>query len=115
MDFRIIVAEQREELEDIERRENIIERSSIGKAKNFLKYPNILAVTGIRRCGKSVFSYLTARNERFGYINFDDERLSNVNAADLDKILGAFYELYGDVEYVILDEIQNVEKSIPAC
>jgi len=45
----------------------------------------------------------------FGYINFDDERLYGVKAKDLDLVLQAFYELYGDVDYIILDEPQNVE------
>jgi predicted AAA+ superfamily ATPase len=45
----------------------------------------------------------------FGYINFDDERLYGVKAKDLDLVLQAFYELYGDVDYIILDGPQNVE------
>ena len=73
-----------------------------------LKYPNILAVLGIRRCGKSIFSYLLAKQHNFAYINFDDERLVGLKSDDLNKILESFYELYGDVDYIILDEIQNV-------
>ncbi|MCG2726481.1 MAG: ATP-binding protein [Elusimicrobia bacterium] len=108
MNFKSIIKEQREELENIESSEKIIQRESFNKAKSFLKYPNILVITGIRRCGKSIFSYLIAKNENFGYINFDDERLLGLKIDSLDKILQAFYELYGDIEYVILDEIQNI-------
>ena len=110
MDFREIIKEQREELEFIEKRERIIKREFLDKAKRFLKYPNILVITGVRRCGKSVFSYLLAKENKFGYINFDDERLSSVKSEDLNKILQAFYNLYGDIDYIILDEIQNVKK-----
>ncbi|MGB9680691.1 MAG: ATP-binding protein [Minisyncoccia bacterium] len=110
MDFKTIVKEQREELESIEKREKIIERELLIKAKNFLLYPNTLVVTGVRRCGKSIFSYLLAKREKFGYINFDDERLTGIKTEDLNKILQAFYELYDDVEYIILDEVQNVKK-----
>jgi predicted AAA+ superfamily ATPase len=69
-----------------------------------------LAVTGVRRCGKSIFSYMMAKGCLFGYANFDDERLACMRSEDLNGIMEAFYGLYGDVEYVILDEIQNVEK-----
>lgn len=107
-----IVASQRSELEDKFRKEKIIERERLPHAKKFLKYPNILAVLGVRRCGKSIFSVLIAKEmgKNFGYINFDDERLVGVRAGDLNKILQAFYELYGGVDFIILDEPQNVEK-----
>jgi predicted AAA+ superfamily ATPase len=110
MEIKTIIKEQREELKDIENREKLIKRELLQKAVSYLKYPNILAVTGIRRCGKSIFSYLLAKNKSFGYINFDDERLSGLKSQDLNKVLQSFYELYGDIEYIILDEIQNVAK-----
>jgi len=110
MDFKSIIKEQIGELEKIEREENIIERDGLKEAGRYLSHPNILAVIGIRRCGKSIFSYLLAKNRKTGYINFDDERLAGLKAEDLDKILESFYELYGDIEYVILDEIQNVPR-----
>ncbi len=109
MDFKSIIKEQREELEKIEREEKIIERTGLNKSKESLKYPNILAILGIRRCGKSIFSYLLAKPHRFAYINFDDERLAGLKTEDLDKILQSFYELYEDIDYIILDEIQNVD------
>jgi len=69
-----------------------------------------LAILGIRRYGKSIFSWQIFRNEMFGYINFDDERLFGFRAKDFDLVLQAFYELYGNIDYIILDEPQNVER-----
>jgi len=109
MDFGTIVKEQREELERIEKEEKLIQRENIGEAEKLLKFPNILAVLGIRRCGKSIFSYLLAKKRSFGYINFDDERLLGVKTEDLNDILSSFFKLYGDVEFVVLDEIQNIK------
>jgi uncharacterized protein len=109
MEIKAIIKEQREELQDIESRERIIKRELLEQAALCLKHPNILAVIGVRRCGKSIFSYLLAKDKNFGYINFDDERLSGLKAQDLNNILQAFYELYGDIEYIILDEIQNIK------
>jgi len=109
MDFKSIIKEQREELENIEKEEKIIERTGLNKSKESLKYPNILAILGIRRCGKSIFSYLLAKPHKFAYINFDDERLAGLKSEDLNKILESFYELYENIDYIILDEIQNVD------
>lgn len=109
MDFKTVIREQREELETIEREERLVRREPLDAAKNLLQHPNILAVLGVRRCGKSIFSYLLAKSGRYGYINFDDERLIGTKAGDLNRILQAFYELHGDVDYIVLDEVQNVE------
>lgn len=109
MEPKTIIKEQREELEGIEKTERIIPRDLLPKAIAFLKYPNVVAIVGVRRCGKSVFSYLTVKDKNFGYINFDDERLAMIKADDLNKILQAFYELYPGLDYIILDEIQNVK------
>lgn len=108
MDFDTIVKEQREELERIGTTENIVLRENISVAENALKFPNVLAVLGIRRCGKSIFSYLLAKTKNYGYVNFDDERLLGVKTEDLNELLKSFYKLYGDVEIIVLDEIQNV-------
>ena len=104
-----IIQDQEIERRRILEEERIVERDV---DKNFfcemLKHPNILAILGLRRCGKSVLSWLILKDERFGYVNFDDERLYGLRADDLNAILKAFYELYGDIEYIILDEPQNV-------
>ncbi len=108
VDIKSIIKEQRGEFEIIEQSENLIEREKLQEAKVLLSHPTILAILGIRRCGKSIFSYLLAKNHKAGYINFDDERLVGCEKEEFDKILSAFYELYGDVEYIILDEVQNI-------
>lgn len=109
MDFDTIVKEQREELERIEAAENIIPRENSAVAERALRFPNILAVLGIRRSGKSIFSYLLSKGKNFGYVNFDDERLRGAKTSDLNELLKTFYKLYGDVEIVVLDEVQNVD------
>ena len=109
MQFRDIIKEQQEEFHEIENRERLIDREVHKSAIGYLKHPNILAVIGIRRCGKSIFSYLLVKENKFGYINFDDERLIGVTHDDLNRIMEAFYQLYDDVEFVVLDEIQNIK------
>ena len=105
-----IVADQKEELSYIYKNEKIIEREvSVKNLTKYLKHPNILAILGPRRCGKSIFSTMLYKNKEYGYINFDDERIANITTKELNLVLQAFYELYGqNIEYIILDEIQNI-------
>lgn len=105
-----IVTDQQEEINEIFKKEKIIDRDlPKEKLTNFLKHPNILTITGARRSGKSILSTQLLKEKKHGYINFDDERLINIETKDLNNILQAFYELHGsDVEYLILDEIQNI-------
>ena len=108
MDFKRILAEQREELEDIESRSKLVAREALPAGIGALAAPNVLAVLGVRRCGKSVFSHMLAKGHDFGYVNFDDERLLDVTTKDLDGLLKSLYDLHGNMEYIILDEIQKV-------
>jgi len=105
-----IIVSQREEFEKTFKEFPVIDRDKLDYVKPFLSHPNILAILGVRRSGKSFFSMLLARElkENFGYINFDDERLIDLKTEDLDRILQAFYELYGEVNLIILDEPQNI-------
>ncbi len=106
-----IITDQRTDIEKKFKEENIIERENINYVKKYLKYPNILAILGVRRSGKSIFSLLLSKQfkENVAYINFDDERLIGIKTEDLNKILQGFYELYNDVNLLIFDEIQNTQ------
>ena len=105
-----IIVSQTEEIEELFKSERIIEREvDTDELRGFLKHPNVLAILGVRRSGKSILSHLLMKNKHFGYVNFDDERLYGIEAHDLNKIVQAFYELYGsDLSYFIFDEIHNV-------
>ena len=104
-----VIQDQEIERIQLAERENIIEREiSREELLKALAVPNILAILGIRRCGKSVLSWNILKGNKVGYINFDDESLYGIEVKDLNVVLKAFYELYGDPEFIILDEIQNV-------
>ena len=64
-------------------------------------------ITGIRRCGKSVLAQIAFSGKDFGYVNFEDARLS-ITAAELNKVLEAIYSLKGPINRIVFDEIQNV-------
>lgn len=73
------------------------------------------AFTGLRRAGKSYFLYQIVQEklkeeqyERLLLINFEDERLLELNHQDLHLILEAYFELFESEPIIFLDEIQNV-------
>jgi predicted AAA+ superfamily ATPase len=78
-------------------------------------------ITGVRRCGKSVFTeQVRIKEELLKHntirINFSDERLDTVRSTDLNEILEAFYSMSkfeptsDNPLLIVLDEIQLIEK-----
>lgn len=81
----------------------------------------IVTVPGVRRCGKSSKMELAVNQlldngiakEQILWISFDDERLYNMQADELDEIIGSYREMFPDREmktvYMFFDEIQLIE------
>lgn len=80
--------------------------------EQFLELDSPLAqiVIGVRRSGKSTLchKFLKQHNITYAYINFDDERLVNFHTEDFDRLLEALTIVYGDFEYLFVDEPQNI-------
>ena len=82
----------------------------------FEEFGNYVFV-GIRRAGKSYILYQRIQqllNSGIGwdeilYINFEDERLGNITAQDLNLLLEIHMEMYGKRPILFLDEIQNID------
>ena len=69
-------------------------------------------VIGVRRSGKSTICHkvLLEHGVKYGYANFDDDRLAKLQTEDLNTVLSCLYQIYGsDFQYLFLDEIQNVD------
>lgn len=67
----------------------------------------IKVIIGPRRAGKSFLAMkLISRLGRFGYVNFDDERLAQID--DYDELVTALDTLYENPKHLLLDEIQNL-------
>lgn len=72
---------------------------------------------GIRQAGKSYLLYLRALQlieaghelKEMLFVNFDDERLIGITAAELDQVRQAYGALFDCRPILFLDEIQNVE------
>lgn len=103
-----VLLEQKAEIELIFK-ERIIEREVLSFKDKFISSNLIKVIMGVRRCGKSVLAHQLLAGKRYGYINFDDERFIGLKREDLNNCLEVLYEIYGDVEYILFDEIQNIE------
>ena len=69
----------------------------------------IKVILGPRRAGKSFFAMRLVRSlGRFGYVNFDDERLTDLR--DYDALITAVDSVYEHPQHLLLDEIQNAPK-----
>ena len=83
-----------------------IPREKIPWAKKLLDNKLIKVISGPRRAGKSVFSFLLLKDKNFAYVNFDDEDLLNIK--NTDEILKGIFEIYKNPEFILFDEIQNL-------
>ncbi len=73
--------------------------------------PLAQVVIGVRRSGKSTLCHkvLLEHNEKYGYVNFDDDRMANLQVGDLNTVLSCVYQIYGtDIRYIFLDEVQDI-------
>lgn len=77
------------------------------EAEKFLASPLIKLITGPRRAGKSVLTLLLLKGKNFAYLNFDDEQL--LEKFNEDAVMQALAEVYPGFDYLLLDEIQNLE------
>ena len=92
-----IIADQQEELE-IRRSERLCHRPE--EAMININSPQAQVVVGVRRSGKSTLCFMALENAsvKYAYADFDDERLANIQATDLNTLLEVLYKIYADFQ-----------------
>jgi len=103
-----ILTDQKEEL-SVRRSKNYCRRAE--QKLIDLASPQAQAVIGVRRSGKSTlcFQALESAGVNYGYVDFDDERLKDIEASQLNDVLQVLYKINGVMTHLFLDEIQNVD------
>ncbi len=78
--------------------------------EKLIRIPDIVVVSGVRRCGKSTLLYQlrSVHTEPDYYLNFDDERLVGFRLEHFQLLLETFSTLFGEKKTFWFDEIQNV-------
>ncbi|AAY81293.1 ATP-binding protein [Sulfolobus acidocaldarius] len=102
-----VLTDQKQILEDKLSRDYV--PRDVPNILDHLKIPNILTILGVRRSGKSTLAVMLLKGIKFSYVNFDDESLYGIRAEDLRGLEEAIYQVYGNVEYMVFDEIHNVK------
>lgn len=100
-----ILTQQKREIERTLAEHYVKREFEIERARHDL----VKVILGPRRAGKSFFAaHLVQQLGRFGYINFDDERLAE--SQDFDALITATDSLYGNPKHLLLDEVQNAPR-----
>ena len=103
-----IILDQRE---DLRFPKSYIERTVQNSLNRLSKNKEIIVLSGIRRCGKSVLLEHVRRmheNNNDYYFNFEDERLVNFETEDFEVLHQTLISLYGVQTNFYFDEIQNI-------
>lgn len=91
-----------------EQRQNMLGETVPRKIASMLvDCPEVLVISGVRRCGKSVLlqQIRDNRKERDYYLNFDDERLIHFTVEDFQTLSEVFAEDFGPQNSYYLDEV----------
>ena len=104
--MRTIVNNQRKE-RDLLLSRPYLPRHTKYDVEELLASRQIKLITGPRRTGKSTEALLMLKNRNFAYLNFDDGKL--LNAWDDDLVLESLQQVYPGFEYLLLDEVQNLD------
>lgn len=89
---------------------NYIRQMALDALTPFLKTPDIIVITGVRRCGKSTLLQVVREHaeEADYYLNFEDDRLVEFGLSDFQVLLETFIEMFGKQNTFYFDEIQII-------
>ncbi|MDA0578338.1 MAG: AAA family ATPase, partial [Verrucomicrobia bacterium] len=107
--MKTVIASHKIERDELLKR-TFIRRVALDDAEKSMSGSLIKVVIGPRRAGKSVFALQLLSGmcgSDFAYVNFDDERL--MPPINLDELLTAMIQIYGETKTLFFDEIQNAE------
>lgn len=99
-----------DQLDEMQIPPNYHQRTSEKKLLDFATNKEIVVITGVRRCGKSVLLHHCRQQstERDYYFNFEDERLAMFTSEHFQMLYEVMLELYGEQHTFYFDEIQNI-------
>ncbi len=105
-----VLLEQQEEVRTLLQSTHSIDREKQSEYLELVSAKWIKVISGVRRCGKSFMSVSAFTNQNsWIYINFDDERLSELTTQELNLLYEAALSIKSDIKFWIFDEIQNIK------
>lgn len=104
--MRSIIYNQRKERDLLLSRPYLVRHTKYD-IESLLTGKQIKLITGPRRTGKSTEALLMLKSKNFAYLNFDDGKL--LDSWDDDIVWETLQSIYPDFDYLLLDEIQNLD------
>jgi len=109
--IRDVLSRQKERLFKVKK---LVPRELLEDILKFLDDKRIIIISGMRRVGKStllgeIMSHLKSKDNKFCYVNFEEEAFLNFEAKDFEKLNEILIEIYGAGNYYFFDEIQNIK------
>ena len=105
--MKTVILNQRKERDELLSRSYLMRRT-VQDTDVLLGSHLIKLITGPRRVGKSTQALLMLRDKNFAYLNFDNYQL--LEAWDADLVMRMLDDVYPGYEYILLDEVQNLDK-----
>ena len=92
--------------------ESLLQRDSYRAIEPFVNTPQVILLSGVRRCGKSTWMQMLRKRAALSnyYLNFDDDRLVPFQLEDCQQLIEVFIELYGEQNTFYFDEMQNLAR-----
>ncbi len=98
--------------EQVQQRESLsdIPRTAMKTLLEFAKTPEIVVISGVRRCGKStlIHQLRETQKQKDYFLNFNDDRLIHFRLEDFQLLWELLIEEFGEQDVFYFDEIQNV-------
>ena len=98
---------QKKEKQYILGRNTIPRSKSLLRLKGYLSSPLIKVILGPRRAGKSTLAFQSLQDQKFAYINFEDETLLN-SLQNSDEFVEILEKIEPEADFYLFDEIQNL-------
>ena len=108
-DISRVLTDQQAEFSDL-LSSNEVSRPNEIELKELLPASSIKVILGVRRAGKSTLIARVLRPESTVYVNFDDDRWTDLETEDLQRLYLEILRLMPNVQFWFFDEIQNVPK-----
>lgn len=104
--IKLIIADQQDE----QTQEQYVQRERETSLLPLMNNKEIIVLTGVRRCGKSVLlQHIRQQSKEFNYyFNFEDERLVTFTVEHFQILHEVLIELFGLQNTFFFDEIQNI-------
>jgi predicted AAA+ superfamily ATPase len=113
MDRALLIEIIQEQYRDLQNVAIGIKREKLNTLLSVMDLPHVIAITGMRRSGKSTLLLQLLKQtllDKIYYLDFEDERLIDFQVGDFNLLHEVFIELFGERKIFVFDEVQIISE-----